>query len=470
MNLPDFTKGRVLVVGDLLLDRYWRGDTSRVSPEAPVPVVHVQKVDERPGGSGNVAINATALGGTASIISVVGDDLEASILERMLHEKSVHCHFYVDSELPTVTKLRVLSRHQQLLRLDFEKYFENFDKEGFIEQYKLALKEHDVVVISDYGKGTLFDIQRLIALANEAGVATFVDPKQDFVHYAGATLITPNLKEFEAIVGPCPNDETLVTKGQSALKQYDLTHLLVTRGQHGMTLFSRDEDPTHLPTHALDVFDVTGAGDTVIGVLALAYAVKMPMIEAMQLANYAAGVVVGKVGTATATVQEIRERMLGSSSSLVCVIDEDELVDVLAETRSMGKRIVMTNGCFDILHTGHITYLEEAKALGDKLIVAVNTDESVRGLKGPERPINNVDARMRVLAGLGCVDWVVSFSEETPKRLINRIIPDVLVKGGDWKAEEIVGSDTVLQHGGSVQSLPFVKGFSTTSIIEKMKE
>ncbi len=469
-DLPDFNNAKVLVVGDVMLDRYWHGGTDRISPEAPVPVVRVTQEEGRPGGAANVALNITSLGGKATLLGLTGDDEMSRILVQRLNEQGVECCFESLNGLPTITKLRVISRHQQLIRLDFEDGFPGFDSAKLLSQFEDLLPDTDLVVLSDYGKGTLRDVSDFITRARSAGKPVLVDPKGvDFSKYSGATLITPNLSELEAVVGSCEDNEQIVERGSSLMDQYGFEALLVTRGEQGMTLLESGKTPRHLPTHAREVFDVTGAGDTVISVLAAAMAAGMPMEAATQLSNVAAGIVVGKLGTATASLDEISNALARQQVIHRGAVDEEELVQAMGTARARGETIVFTNGCFDILHAGHVTYLEQASRLGDRLIVAVNTDETVRQLKGDDRPVNSLERRMTVLAALGCVDWVVPFSEETPERLICRLKPDFLVKGGDNNPDDIPGARCVREAGGEVRVMSFVDNCSTTGTIEAIR-
>lgn len=470
MQLPDFSRYRVLVAGDVMLDRYWYGSTARISPEAPVPVVNVRDTEHRAGGAANVALGIAALGAQARLLGSVGEDDAATELTRLLTRAGIESRLNTDRHRPTITKLRVVSQHQQMIRLDFEAA-PSAEAALPEELFGAALDGSDAVVLSDYGKGALLQVQRLIQLARDAGKPVLVDPKQDdFAVYRGATLITPNRREFERAVGVCRDESELVEKGTRLLERLDWTALLITRGEAGMTLLSRNCEPVHIPAQAQEVFDVTGAGDTVIAVLASAVAAGLPLSQAATLANTAAGIAVGKLGTATVDAAELRAALAASqqSANRYGITNEDTLLQQLAQARRRGERIVMTNGCFDILHPGHVAYLEEARRLGDKLIVAVNDDASVRRLKGAQRPINPLEHRMAVLAGLAAVDWVVPFSEDTPARLIERLGPDVLVKGGDYTVEQIAGHQAVLARGGEVKILPFVAGRSTTGIIERI--
>ncbi len=472
MHLPSFENARVLVVGDLMLDRYWHGGTSRISPEAPVPVVHVNHNEERAGGACNVALNIATLGGQCTVMGLCGDDEAANTLEALLENVGVKPKFVRMPENATVTKLRVMSRSQQLMRLDFEDGFIGQDLTQLEEEFTAQLAHHNIVVCSDYGKGSLRSVQRLIELCNEKNIPVLVDPKgSDFEKYSGASLITPNLSEFEAVVGGCETEDDLVEKASKLSEQFNIEALLVTRSEHGMSLMQQGYDPLHVPTRAREVFDVTGAGDTVISTLAASLGAGVSLERAMVLSNLAAGVVVAKSGTASVSLQELENAIEQNSSNTEHgILQEADLYPLLERCRARGETIVMTNGCFDILHAGHVTYLEQASELGDRLLVAVNIDETVRRLKGEDRPVNRVENRMRMLAALRCVDWVVAFSEDEPTRLICDVAPDILVKGGDNDADKIPGGDCVREAGGKVMVLTYVDGISTTNIIESIKE
>src|SRR5680860_287681 len=471
LSIPGFSNARVLVVGDLMLDRYWYGAASRISPEAPVPVINVGEEEERAGGAGNVALNVAALGCAVTLIGFTGDDQAATSLKALLERDGVRCHFSAVARRKTSTKLRVISRHQQLIRLDFEDGFADVDQAALVGSYTHNLAAHDLVILSDYGKGTLSDVESLIAHAQRAGKPVLIDPKgADFGRYRGATAITPNQTEFEAVAGICANDLEMTAKGQRLLADLELDALLVTRSEKGMLLLRAGSPPLAFPTHASDVFDVTGAGDTVIGVLGAALAVGTPMPEAVALANLAAGVVVQKLGTATASLRELQTAMLKHKPLQRGLVTEVALVALLEKARASGERVVMTNGCFDILHAGHVAYLSQAAQRGDRLVVAVNDDDSVRRLKGTGRPVNPLMQRMAVLAGLESVDWVVSFAEDSPRRLIEALSPDTLVKGGDYRPDDVVGGNWVREQGGEVIVLDFIDGCSTSAIIAAISE
>lgn len=452
-----------------MLDRYWFGPTSRISPEAPVPVVRVDEIDERPGGAGNVAVNVASLGAAVRLVSITGEDEAAARLGALLQARGVDARLVARKDAPTITKLRVLSRNQQLLRMDFEQACDPGAAETLGASVAALIPGAGAVILSDYGKGALARAGELIAACRAAAVPVLIDPKgADFDRYRGATVITPNQSEFEAVVGPCPDDRTLLERAAALRQRLDLEHLLITRSERGMTLVSADE-AIHLPAEAREVYDVTGAGDTVIAVTGAGIALGLPMATAAALANLAAGIVVGKLGVGDVTPGELAQALHRRGQGGRGLVGEDELAARVADARRRGERIVMTNGCFDILHAGHVAYLEEAKALGDRLIVAVNDDASVGRLKGTGRPVNTLLDRMAVLAGLAAVDWVVPFSEDTPERVICRLKPDVLVKGGDYRPEEIAGAGCVTGAGGEVRVLTFREGRSTSEVIRRIR-
>ena len=471
ITLPEYDQANVLVVGDVMLDRYWHGPVTRISPEAPVPIVNVKQIEERPGGAANVALNIAALGATSTVVGLVGEDEAAQAIQDSLRSVHIKTDFITVPNVPTITKLRVLSRHQQLIRLDFEDSFADVDSAAIMQNMTKALTgDNPVVVFSDYNKGSLSDIQNMIQLAKNRGAKVLVDPKgSDFEKYRGATLLTPNLSEFEEVVGHCKTDQELFDRATQLVIDLQLEALLVTRSEHGMTLIRENSAPFHLPTQAQEVFDVTGAGDTVMAVLAASIAAGSSFEDACALANAGAGVVVGKIGTSTVNTIELANAVYSQQEIGFGVLTEEQLKLAVKLAQHRGEKVVMTNGCFDILHAGHVSYLNTAREQGDRLIVAVNSDQSVRGLKGEGRPVNPVDRRMLVLAGLGAVDWVVEFTEETPQRLIAGVLPDLLVKGGDYKPEEIAGGEEVIANGGEVRVLQFKDGCSTSEIIKTIR-
>jgi len=467
--LPDFSSINILVAGDLMLDRYWSGNTQRISPEAPVPVVLIKGFEERPGGAGNVARSITALGGSCALAALLGEDESAEQLEKLLQQENVSLHCIKDSSAKTVAKLRVLSRNQQLIRLDFEGDFSETSIDSLTNTICGEVERHDALILSDYGKGALKNISEIINKANSMGTNIFVDPKgNDFSKYKNVTVITPNESEFAAVVGSVTNEKELAEKGVRLLNELNLNALIITRSEKGVTLIEKSGKTTNIPARAKEVFDVTGAGDTFISVLAASYAAGSSFEDAVYIANAAASVVVGKLGAATVTKNEIENELNRSSQLLGKITTKQELIKKVNHLRNEGKRIVMTNGCFDILHSGHVEYLSKAKEFGDILVVAVNSDDSVSRIKGDSRPINKLKDRMTVLSSLQAVDWLVEFEQDTPEELIKKVLPDVLVKGGDYAENEVIGGDVVQANGGEVKIVDFVPMYSTTDLISKI--
>lgn len=468
--VPDFSSASVLTVGDLMLDQYWFGPTTRISPEAPVPVVNVKGTAARAGGAANVAVNLASLGVNTILVGVTGKDAGSQTLSKLLAEHDIETDFVESPTRPTITKLRVLSSNQQVIRLDTEDMFDVRDIQPLSQILERRLPATKVCILSDYGKGTLASAPEIMSLCRDHNVTVLVDPKgRDFTRYRGASVLTPNFPEFQAVVGRVQDDEQLVDRGQALCAELDLGALVVTLGERGMVVIRDEQSPLFLSARVREVFDVTGAGDTVIATIAAALAAGSSLDEAATLANLAAGLVVRKIGVATVTPSELRlalhEHGLGGRGML----DRIDAPVIADEARLRGERIVMTNGCFDILHTGHVAYLEEAKNLGDRLIVAVNDDASVTRLKGEGRPINSLEDRMAVLAGLAAVDWVVSFSEDTPADIVSEILPDVLVKGGDYTPDSVAGGDIVQANGGTVEILTFQPGRSTSAMIDAIR-
>lgn len=471
LDIPRFDTTRILVVGDVMLDRYWHGDTTRISPEAPVPVVKINNIEDSPGGAANVALNIAALGAACNLTGIIGNDAAGQSLIQALSAAGIECDFHFSEHSPTITKLRVLSHHQQLIRLDFEENFSSTDSLSLSSRISGLLNNVDLVIFSDYKKGSLNNIENFISLVKAARVPILVDPKgDDFTKYKGATLLTPNLHEFEVVAGQCSSEEDLVNKAKVLINDLELEALLVTRGEHGMSLIRPGETELHFPARSRDVFDVTGAGDTVISVLGASLGAGKSLPEAVALANIAAGIAVSKVGTVAVSGPELRREVQKDSDSGRGVMSRAQLAQVVADAKANGEKVVFTNGCFDIIHAGHVGYLQDARGQGDRLIVALNDDASVTRLKGEGRPINPIERRMAVVAGLEAVDWVVSFDEDTPIPLLEEFKPDVLVKGGDYEISEVVGADIVQAYGGEIKVLAFLDNCSTTGIVEKIQK
>ena len=466
---------RVLVVGDLMLDEYLWGKTARISPEAPVPVVDVNSQDLRLGGAGNVINNLLALGCRVAVAGVVGDDGDGRELCRILAGQAIDtAGIVLDGGRTTTRKTRILASNQQMLRIDRECRAEiSAAAERQLIDYATADgNDFQAILVSDYLKGVLTErvLRALIDYGRTKSIPVIVDPKgKDYARYRGATLLTPNRAEAELASGIAIADETaLVRAGRQLLAELDLEGLVLTRSEAGMTIFTADGE-THLPTKAREVFDVTGAGDTVLAVLGGGLAAGLPLPDAVWLSNLAAGIVVGKVGTSTVAPAEVLE-VIGRQhpDSDLKIRGRAALRELLDAQRQQGRKIVFTNGCFDLLHVGHVKYLQKARGLGDLLVLGLNSDASIRRLKGENRPLIGQEERAHILAALDCIDYLVIFDEDTPLELIETLRPDILVKGGDYAPEDVVGKQLVEAYGGRLELITFVDGKSTTNIIEKI--
>ena len=468
LQFPNFRDANVLVVGDVMLDRYLYGKVSRISPEAPVPVVNVEREELLPGGAANVAVNLVSLGVNTGLSGVTGNDEFSYALNAQLSAVGIE-HQLNSFAQETIVKTRVMGGYQQLLRIDREQKI-SADLWETTFQHSISLFNHKrVIVLSDYNKGTLADCRSLISTAKKNDLVVIVDPKgKDFSKYSGTDCLTPNWGEFVAVAGEVHSEAELNQKAQKMITDYQLGALLITRSEKGMTLFRGDCSPFHLPAITKSVADVTGAGDTVIATLAAALAAGSDIEEAVTFSNIAASIVVTKMGTTAITAPELElEFHRHHQPSGLISVEQLQLAVELA--RSRGEKIVFTNGCFDILHAGHVAYLKQAKALGDRLIVAINSDASVKKLKGAGRPINSLDRRKTVLSGLESVDWVAHFESDTPEELLSKLQPDILVKGGDYSEEQVVGKEIVRGYGGEVKVMSLVPGCSTTNIVQKIK-
>ena len=469
MKLPRFDKARVLTLGDAMLDRYWHGNTARISAEAPVPVVDITEREDRLGGAANVALNVAALGASSTLVAVLGLDESAEILKAKLDSAGIVDATLGREDYQTVTKLRIVSHGQQMVRADFE-HIVDLEAAPMMPVYLGALAQTDLVILSDYDKGVISDPQAFIQQARALHKTILVDPKhKDFSLYAGATLVKPNRIEFMKAVGGWANEAELVAKCHAMIAKLGLEAILVTRDSDGLTLVQKNQPAIHMPARKREVFDLSGAGDTVIATLGAALAAGETLPDAVNMANVAAGIAVSKPGIVSVSGPELRHELSRDQRFDQGIMNEDQLLLAATEARSRGERVVFTNGCFDILHAGHVDYLAEARQRGDRLVVAINSDESVHRLKGEGRPINTVDRRMAMLAGLSAVDWVVTFEHDTPLELLEKLRPDVLVKGGDYGIEQVVGGDMVRAYGGEVAVLSLVEDCSTTAIVEKIR-
>jgi D-beta-D-heptose 7-phosphate kinase/D-beta-D-heptose 1-phosphate adenosyltransferase len=479
----DFTGCRVMVVGDLILDKYMSGPVERLSPEAPVPVLLREAERAVLGGAANVCANLTALGAEVLVIGVIGRDEVGSVLTDLLGAcpKLNADHLVIDPGRPTTCKIRVMSGVHQMVRIDAESTAEIGAEveEAVVSGIAEGSSWADVLVVSDYAKGLCNDrvIRAVIDRAARAGKASVIDPKRrDFTVYRDATLIKPNRRELSEATGlPCGTDQQAEAAARTAIVRTNAA-ILLTRSEHGMSYFERDKKPLHLKTAAQDVFDVSGAGDTVLALAALGTAAGLPTGELVRLANAAAGIVVSKIGTAVVSARELDEALEAESHQSEpnkgASVSLDEAVRRREEWRKRGLRVGFTNGCYDLLHPGHISILAGAAAECDRLIVAINivainSDRSVRRLKGSSRPVQDERSRARVLGALSAVDLVVVFDEDTPAQTIAALEPDLLVKGADYAMAEVVGAETVRRSGGRVHLVPLVKGYSTTSLIRR---
>lgn len=470
---------QVAVVGDYIVDEYLEGGVHRISPEAPVPVHNVTSSRIVPGGAANVALNVQKLGGQVTAFGVVGADGSGEYLHFALGEDGVATSGLIrDSKLTTIRKTRVSSGKQQLLRIDWEK-IEPIPK-AHQDTLLAALEKStaDVILVSDYGKGGLPDryLKKVIAYAAKAGIPIAIDPKgNDYDRYAGATLITPNRKEALWALGlDNLSDIAKEPLAEQLHRRYAIGNILLTLGAEGMLFFAGPEKTRYLPAEKREVYDVSGAGDTVIAVMALLLGAGSSLADGMSFANIAAGLECEKWGTYPISKEELsaelnKGRQGARARSTAKVFDRRGFAKERQRLKSMGKTLVFTNGCFDLLHSGHVDYLEQARDLGDCLIVAVNTDDSIAKLKGPTRPLQPLAHRLRVLAGLTAIDYLVAFSEDTPRELIAEILPDVLVKGADYKIEDIAGGAEVLAAGGQVKTIPLTEGQSTSAIVAKIE-
>ncbi len=470
-----FAELKVLVVGDLMLDRYILGEVDRISPEAPVPVLRHAQRYERPGGAANVAMNLAGLGCQTFLAGFWGNDGEQRELAVFLEKARINTTGIVTTPQPTISKTRIVGRQQQLLRLDIESRegAGPEDRERLIARAEtLATKVH-AVILSDYAKGALTTelCERVIRSARQAGVLVLADPKTpDFSKYSGATMVCPNLTELSVATGiPSYETDDLLRAGEALRQEHDLQYLTVTMSEKGIRVLI-DGGQYFSPARAREVFDVSGAGDTVIATLAAGLAAGLGLPTVVELANLAAGVVVGKVGTVPIAHHELTALLTPSSGVRFGekILDRSRLKTRVAEWRAAGESIVFTNGCFDLLHVGHVTLLEDCRGFGSKLVLGLNSDASVQRLKGPTRPIVGERERSRVMAALAAIDAVVVFDEDTPLELIAEIRPDVLVKGGDYAVDTVVGHEMVLAAGGRVEIVPTVEGFSTTNIVRKL--
>ena len=472
----NFSNITALCIGDVMLDRFVYGQVERISPESPVPILKMNRDFTVVGGAGNVARNIASLGGNVIFIGVIGNDFTGDVLKKHLDElPNTQAILFAEANRQTIQKTRFIAQGQQLLRVDEETPNPCLDltKQQILNYCKKALSECQVLILSDYNKG-LFSkdlCQDIISLA-KGKVPIVIDPKgRHYGHYKGATILTPNLKELSEVTGQSFKNQAQITEAGTILKnQLDIDSLLITQGSQGMTLLEGNKDPKQIPAVAREVYDVSGAGDTVVATLAVALANDVSLPDACRLANAAAGIVVGKVGTATLNAEELEVSFNHHTTvhTEQKVLPLSKAMEILKDWRRQGLKVGFTNGCFDLLHLGHLHILQESAAACDKLIIGLNSDSSVKRLKGDSRPVQNEETRSQVLAALGMVDLVIIFDEETPYKLISNLLPDVLVKGADYKIDKVVGADIVQAKGGEILLVEIKEGHSTTKTVTKM--
>jgi D-beta-D-heptose 7-phosphate kinase / D-beta-D-heptose 1-phosphate adenosyltransferase len=475
--LNSFHAARVIVLGDVMLDRFVYGSVERISPEAPIPVVNVERLLDMPGGAANVARNIAALGARATLLGVVGDDQSATDLRTQLAAcPTIDPQLITDASRPTSMKTRYVADGQQVMRADRESRapLSAAVERQLLEAFAASLSDAHVIVLSDYAKGVLSDsvTRAAIDAARTAGKIVIVDPKsKNVARYRGATMLTPNRLELQQACGQeCLTDADVVAGARLILDQKVCDYLVVTRGKDGMSVIGADNLTVHLPTTARQVFDVSGAGDTVVAAIALGLAAGADIVPAASLANAAAGIVVGKRGTATVTTGELLTVLtpLDGHTDPQKIFSLESVQQLARAWHEQGLKIAFTNGCFDLLHPGHISLLEQARRTADRLIVGLNADLSIRRLKGPNRPVQGEVARATVLAAVKSVDAVVIFSEDTPIHLIETLEPNVLVKGADYTVATVVGAEIVLKRGGQVVLADLLSGHSTTETVKRV--
>ncbi|MEW6418487.1 MAG: D-glycero-beta-D-manno-heptose-7-phosphate kinase [Nitrospirota bacterium] len=480
-DLEKFSRSHILVIGDIMLDTYLWGHVERISPEAPVPIFRKLRQSEAAGGAGNVVLNLANLGCTVTILGIRGNDAPGQSLVRQFNKANIHSHLLVDHDRSTITKTRIVSQGQQLLRLDEEdiRPVSIPNKNELIGLVQAAIPNCDAVILSDYGKGLLQTdglAQAVIALASKRNIPVIIDPKgKDWERYKLATCVTPNTMELEMVYGESiSNEDRLVEAMQSVMTEYKLEWLVVTRGALGMCIMDLASKPIFIPTVARQVYDVSGAGDTVVSTLALCVGCGLAFPEAAKVANLAAGIVVGKLGTQPINLFELKASLLTSGldgitgDNMHKIASGPAAMMQVGAWKAAGQKIVFTNGCFDLLHPGHIHLLRHAKDLGDRLVVGLNSDASVRRIKGPDRPVLGEKDRASLLASLQYVDMIILFEDDTPSDLIKMLRPDILAKGADYAKEAVVGGEILESYGGEIRLVPMLADYSTTRLRNKI--
>lgn len=467
---------RILCLGDCMLDKFVYGQVERISPEAPIPVFQETNENIMLGGAANVAANIAAYGCSVEFVSVIGDDVEGNLFEKIIKSAPhINAHLLKEKNRPTTLKTRYITTGHHLLRVDKETrtFISKEIEDKIIQLLPELIQKSDIILISDYMKGFLTASlsQMVIQIANQFSKIVLVDPKGgDYTKYQGATILTPNRGELkQATAMPVTTDADIILAARSLIEKYNVSSVLATRSQEGMSLITQTNEH-HIPTEAKQVYDVSGAGDTTVATLALALACEIPLVEACEIANVAAGIAVGKLGTAIVYPEELSQQLLKKYNSHLPekLINLEEAKIMVDRWRKTGKKIGFTNGCFDLIHPGHTTLIKKAKQLCDILIIGLNSDSSVKALKGETRPIQNEFARASVLSSLSHTDLIVIFNELTPINIIESLLPDVLIKGSDYTIDQVVGADIVIKNGGKVELVDLVASFSTSSIISRI--
>ena len=445
-------KKKITVIGDVMIDWYLHGESSRISPEAPVPVVNFKESKFQLGGAANVANNLKHLEIEPFLIGAIGNDHFGSLLKEHLKAEKIKFNLSTEKSFQTICKQRLMSSNQQLARIDYEKYFHGSKLTNILNTFIRNIAKTDLIIVSDYGKGTIFNARKLIQSAKKLKKKILIDPKgKDFTKYKGANLITPNKSEFENIMGKVDSKRDLVNKAKKMLEHLNLESLIVTLGSEGMYVLTKSNKKIigdFINAYPQEVFDVSGAGDTTISALGAALSEGNDIFSAAEFANLAASISVSKLGTST--------------------VSKDEVASLEASKGNKEQVIVFTNGCFDIIHSGHLDLLKEARSYGDKLIVGLNSDKSIRKLKGPDRPIIGQSERKKILSALKFVDEVIIFNEENPLKLIKKLKPSILVKGADYSKEQVIGGEFVESYGGEIKLVKLTKGKSSSKIINKL--
>ena len=464
-NISLLNNKKIAVIGDVILDEYIKGQAERISPEAPIPVIKVNSKYYSLGGAANVARNLSRLGVNVFLYGLLGNDTSGKIIKNSLKEEKINDNLLKSNKIKTIIKTRVVSDGQQIVRYDQESYFNKIDSLKLLGFLLKNINKFNLIIISDYGKGTVTNVSEISKICRKNSIPLFIDPKgASFQKYAGADLISPNLKEFEKIVGYCSSDKELIQRAFNLMKKFNIKNLLITKGKRGMTFLNNNREYFHIGAENVEVANVVGAGDTVISWIGALSLTEYNLESSIYLANLAAGEVVKLEGTSTLSTDQIYNKLESKNK----ILDINDLKKNLDFLKKNNKTIVFTNGCFDLIHKGHLEYLKKSKKLGDILIVGLNSDKSVIKLKGQSRPFNSFVDRANILSEFISVDFIVLFNELTPLNLIKLIKPDIITKGGDYAKHEVVGFSFLKKYGGEVKIIKFLKGYSSTKMIKKI--